>query len=60
MEYIYLGDRHTDPVLKRTPCAAIRRPDGKCIRGKNGAMIVSFADGRKSVIVGRLLRRRKD
>jgi hypothetical protein len=39
MEYIYLGDRHTDSVLKRIPCAAIRRPDGKCIRGKNGAMM---------------------
>jgi hypothetical protein len=60
MEYVYLGDRNTDPVWKRKSCSAIRRPDGKCIRGKNGAMMVAFEDGRKSVIVGRLLRRQKD
>jgi hypothetical protein len=32
--------------------------DGKCIRGKNGSMLVAFEDGTKHVIVGRLLRKR--
>lgn len=57
MEYRYLGDRNTDPGLKLQLCRAIRRTDGKCIRGKNGSMMVEFEDGRKMVIVGRLLRK---
>ena len=56
MDYIYLGDRHTDSLLRKQPCRAVRR-NGKCIRGKNGAMLVAFADGSKRVIVGRLLRK---
>jgi hypothetical protein len=36
---------------------AVRRADGKCIRGKNGSMLVQFEDGRKMVVVGRLLRK---
>lgn len=54
--YTYLGDRHTDISLKRTTCTAVRRVDGKCIRGRNGAMLVEI-DGVKHVIVGRLLRK---
>jgi len=57
-EYIYLGDRFTDPRFKGRPCSAIRRPDGKCIRGKNGNMLVSF-NGRPVVVVARLLRKIK-
>ena len=57
MDYVYLGDRHTAGGLKKQMCKAIRRKDGKCIRGKNGSMLVEFEDGRKNVIVGRLLRR---
>lgn len=56
MEYTYLGDRHTDPLLKKQKCQAIRRADGKCIRGKNGSMMVEI-NGRKFVVVGRLLRK---
>lgn len=57
MEYIYLGDRNTDERLRRQPCSAVRR-NGKCIRGKNGSMLVEFADGCQRVIVGRLLRKK--
>lgn len=58
MEYIYLGDRNTDVALRRQACSAVRRA-GKCIRGKNGSMLVQFEDGTKRVVVGRLLRKNK-
>jgi hypothetical protein len=57
-EYIYLGDRMTDGFLKGQGCMAVRRPDGKCRRGKNGAMLVRFVDGSEHVVIGRLLRRK--
>ena len=59
MEYIYLGDRLTRPELKKQACKAVRRPDGKCIRGKNGNMLVEFENGEKVVVLGRLLRKEK-
>jgi hypothetical protein len=59
MEYTYLGDRNTDLSLKGKECRALRRPDGKCIRGKNGSMLVEFHDGKKNVVVARLLRKLK-
>jgi hypothetical protein len=58
MEYTYLGDRNTDPVYKGQACAAVRR-NGKCIRGKNGNMLVRFLDGRTVNVVARLLRKIK-
>lgn len=42
MDYIYLGDRLTRPELRRMPCRAVRRSDGKCIRGRNGNMLVEL------------------
>lgn len=57
MEYLYRGDRLTDPSLVGQPCKAVRRPDGKCIRGKNGSMLVEFSDGRVVVVLGRQLRK---
>lgn len=54
--YIYLGDRLADSRYSRQPCAAATRPDGKCIRGKNGNMLVRFGD-EKVVVLGRRLRR---
>jgi hypothetical protein len=56
--YKYLGDRFTDSSLRGAECEAIRRPDGKCIRGKNGNMLVAFA-GKPVVVVARLLRKIK-
>jgi hypothetical protein len=58
MEYTYLGDRNTDPVYKGQACTAVRR-NGKCIRGKNGNMLVRFLDGRTVNVVARLLRKIK-
>ncbi|WP_128543958.1 hypothetical protein [Larkinella soli] len=57
-EYIYLGDRMTDPKLKGAACRAVRRTDGKTIRGRNGSMLVQFSDGRVCVVIGRRLRKR--
>lgn len=57
--YIYLGDRFTDPALRGQTCTAVRRPDGKCIRGRNGSMLVSFGD-KKVNVIGRLLRKIKN
>ena len=56
LEYLYLGDKNTDAALRGKKCAAVRRANGKCIRGKNGSMLVTFGDT-KMVVVGRLLRR---
>lgn len=44
--YTYHGDRLTDPRLKKRECTAVRRADGKCIRGRNGNFLVDF-DGEK-------------
>jgi hypothetical protein len=59
MEYLYLGDRNTDFSLKRAEFRAVRRKDGKCIRGRNRSMLVETENGRKVVVVGRLLRKVK-
>jgi len=55
--YTYLGDRHTDPSLRKKMCTAVKR-NGKCIRGKNGNFLVEI-EGKKVVVVGRLLRKVK-
>lgn len=59
MEYTYNGDRLTDSRLKGQQCAAVRRKDGKCIRGKNGNMLVRFTGGETAVVIGRQLRKIK-
>lgn len=58
MEYIYHGDKLTDPALKKQPCKAVRR-NGKCIRGRNSNMLVEFASGVQVVIMARTLRKIK-
>lgn len=55
--YRYLGDRMTDVGLRGAACDAVRRRDGRCVRGKNGSMLVRFDDGRVAVVLGRLLRK---
>jgi len=57
-EYIYIGDRFTSGAFKGCVCKAVRRKDGKCIRGKNGNMLVSF-EVRRVVVQARLLRKIK-
>lgn len=56
MSYIYRGDRWTVPDRKGATCEAVRRPDGKCIRGRNGSMLVRFDDGQLAIVIGRQLR----
>lgn len=56
MEYVYLGDRNTSEALRKRLCCAVRRA-GKCVRGKNGSMLVKFEDGCERVVIGRLLRK---
>jgi hypothetical protein len=57
--YIYLGDKLTSSQLKRQTCKAVKREDGKCIRGRNSNFLVQFNDGSKVVVLGRLLRKAK-
>ena len=40
-------------------CTAVRRTNGKCIRARNGSMLVEFDNGVRHVVVGRLLRKEK-
>jgi len=56
MTYTYHGDRWTRSTLRGQGCDAIRRADGKCIRGR-GSMLVRFADGVVAVVLARQLRK---
>lgn len=55
--YIYRGDKLTDPALKGIVVTAVRRADGKCIRGRNANMLVQTEDGRRIVVLARQLRK---
>ncbi|QDK79574.1 hypothetical protein EXU85_13565 [Spirosoma sp. KCTC 42546] len=55
--YKYLGDRMTDPALKGLSCRAVLQEDNKCIRGRNGSMLVQFDSGPIVHVIGRLLRK---
>lgn len=55
--YVYRGDRWTAPALKGARCTAVRRADGRCVRAKNGSMLVRFSDGAVHVVLGRQLRK---
>ena len=57
-EYTYLGDRSTVDPYKGRQCNGVRKPNGKCIRGKNGNMLVSFQET-LVVVQARLLRKIK-
>lgn len=58
-EYRYLGDRWTRFDLREAMCVAVRRPDGKCICGRNGTMLVRFATGEVANVLRRRLRRER-
>ncbi len=53
--YIYLGTQGTAPALRCQWCDPVRRADGKCVRGRGGAL-VTFTDGTRAVVVARRLR----
>jgi hypothetical protein len=54
--YIYRGDRMTDAKYKNKVCKAVLTPDGKCIRGRNGNMLVNF-NNEIVVVLARQLRK---
>lgn len=54
-EYVYLGDRLTDPHLRGLPVDAVRF-NGRCVRGR-GSMLVVDAVGERHVVIARLLRK---
>jgi hypothetical protein len=60
MDYLYLGDKFTLPQFRRRLCRAVRKDNGKRIRGKNANMLVQFDGGTKAVVLARLLRKLKD
>lgn len=55
MDYVYLGDRLTDEALRGMRCSAVRRSDGKCVRGRNGSMLVIDEQGMRHVVIGHRL-----
>lgn len=58
MEYIYRGDKLTAPELKGQHCKAVRRADGKCIRGRS-KILVEFQNGERHVVLAYHLRKIK-
>ena len=54
--YKYLGDKFSSRELRGAICIAVKKSGDKCIRGKNGNMLVEF-NGKKTVVVARLLRK---
>lgn len=56
-EYVYLGDRLTDPALRGLTVDA-ERVRGYCVRGR-GSMLVIDAVGKHHVVIARLLRKRQ-
>ena len=55
--YTYRGDKFTSPELKGRRCEPVLRADGRCIRGRNGNMLVRFKGGPIAVVLGRQLRK---
>ena len=56
--YEYRGDRWTAPEMRGLRCYAVRR-QGKCVRGRNGNMLVETDDGVRMVVLARQLRKRR-
>jgi len=54
--YTYRGDRMTDTSVKGATVTLVRRPDGRCVRGRNGN-ILAVIDGRRIVVLARQLRK---
>lgn len=46
----------TDPKYKGSECSAVR-VNGKCVRGRNGNMLVRFANGELVNVLARQLRK---
>ena len=57
--YTYRGDKLTAPELKGMTCYPVLNRRDKCIRGKNGNMLVRNASGKCYVVLARQLRKVK-
>lgn len=57
MDYIYLGDKLTRNDLKNIECKAVRKPNGRCIRGRNSNMLVELSTGEIINVLARRLRK---
>jgi hypothetical protein len=55
--YYYRGDKFTADNLRGQHCVAVRNAAGKCIRGRNGNMLVRFWRDHEVVVVARQLRK---
>lgn len=55
--YKYIGTKITDEKYKQAYCRIVLNKNGKCIRGKNGNMLVQFENGDKVTVLGRMLRK---
>jgi hypothetical protein len=56
--YVYLGAKMTRPELVGAGCDPVRRPDGRCIVGRNATQLVRFESGEEVVVMRRRLRLR--
>jgi hypothetical protein len=56
MRYTYRGDRMTAPERRGMQCDPVLRA-GKCIRGRNGNMLVVDSSGQRFVVLARQLRK---
>jgi hypothetical protein len=55
-QYIYKGDKLTSDLWKGRGSVAVLNAKGKCIRGRNGSMVVEF-DGIRVNVLARQLRK---
>jgi hypothetical protein len=55
-EYVYLGDRLTDPRLAGQRCEAVLNSRGKCMTG-GSKMLAVFANGEVVIVLRRRLRK---
>lgn len=54
--YVYRGDRWTAAELMGVRCYAVRIR-GKCVRGRNGNMLVETEAGVRMIVLARQLRK---
>ena len=59
MDYIYHSDKlaKIESEYAGKECKAVRRKNGKCIRGRNSNMLVEFENGDQVTIPARMLRK---
>jgi hypothetical protein len=56
--YRYRGDRGSRADVRGALCVAVRRADGRCVRGRNGNLLVRFVStDTVAVVLGRQLRK---